>query len=96
MTTPATPAQAAAAILDDLHTGPLDMRVISDCEFPSRVTLEVVGNFNDAAVARDRIAQMRRDGRLGTLAIKRYPSEEVRPGEHLDRFEISRAEIVEP
>lgn len=96
MTRPTTPAQAAAAILDDLQTGPLDMKLIADCEFPARVVLEIVGDFNSTAVARDHIAAMKREGRLGTLTVERWPSEEVKPGEHLDRFEISRIEMAEP
>jgi hypothetical protein len=91
-----TPSEAAHFISRELENQVSTLRVIADREFPSRVTLELCGDFDTVAAARDYITTMKRSGQLGTLTIERWPTEEVAPGEHRDRFEISNVVVVNP
>ena len=84
-----TPDEAAAVITADLEGRGLALRVVADRELPARVTLDVTGAADAVASARGRIAELRRRGRLGTLTIERWPTEEIAPGEQRDRFEIA-------
>ena len=84
-----TPQEAADAICRDLAGLPMSLKVIADQQFPARVTVELRGTFDVIADGRERIAAMKRGGRLGTLTVERYPTEIADMVSGRDVFEIS-------